>query len=201
MLSIQYILPLIVFCFSTSITPGPNNLMIMLSGINFGLKKSMPHYLGILFGFSAMVILVGVGLGEVFERFPILHTIIKYIGAVYMLYLALQTIRSDPHLKDVASSSKPLTFIQAILFQWVNPKAWVMAIGVVATYTLQNMGILNQILTISLVYFLVGVPCVGTWMISGIALSRFLRNPSHMRKFNWAMGLLLALSIITMLFE
>lgn len=197
----KYLIPLIIFCFSTSITPGPNNLMIMLSGINFGLKRSVPHYLGILFGFSAMIILVGIGLGEIFKQFPELHTVIKYLGAVYMLYLAWQIIRSDPHLKEAKSSKRPLGFFKPALLQWLNPKAWVMTVGVIATYTIQDANMIHQVCIISFIYFLVGIPCVGLWLVSGVALSKFLRNPNHMRKFNWIMGGLLALSILLMIFE
>lgn len=197
----KYLIPLIIFCFSTSITPGPNNLMIMLSGINFGLKRSVPHYLGILFGFSAMIILVGIGLGEVFEQFPQLHPIIKYLGAIYMLYLAWQIIRSDPHLKEAKGSKKPLGFLKPALLQWLNPKAWIMTVGVIAAYTIQDASMMHQIFVISLIYFLIGIPCVGLWLVSGVALSKFLRNPDHMRRFNWVMGALLALSIVLMIFE
>lgn len=198
---LKFYLPLIIFCFSTSITPGPNNLMIMLSGVKFGLKKSMPHYLGIILGFCAMVILVGLGLGEIFTRFPILHQIIKYAGALYMLYLAAKIVMSDPHLAKVSGKDKPLSFFQAVLFQWINPKAWIMAIGSVATYTSISGNMFTQILIIGLVYLLSGIPCTGTWLVGGAALSKYLHNPSHMRKFNWTMGLLLALSILLMLFE
>ena len=197
----KYLVPLIIFCFSTSITPGPNNLMIMLSGINFGLKRSVPHYLGILFGFSAMIILVGIGLGEVFEQFPQLHPIIKYLGAIYMLYLAWQIISSDPHLKEAKGSKKPLGFLKPALLQWLNPKAWIMTVGVIAAYTIQDASMMHQIFVISMIYFLIGIPCVGLWLVSGVALSKFLRNPDHMRRFNWAMGALLALSIVLMIFE
>lgn len=197
----KFYLPLLIFCFSTSITPGPNNLMIMLSGVKFGLKKSMPHYLGIILGFCAMVILVGLGLGAIFTRFPILHEIIKYAGALYMLYLAAKIVMSDPHLTKVSGKDKPLSFFQAVLFQWINPKAWIMAIGSVATYTTISGNMFTQILIIGLVYLLSGIPCTGTWLVCGAALSKYLHNPSHMRKFNWTMGFLLALSILLMFFE
>lgn len=197
----NFYLPLILFCVSTSITPGPNNLLIMLSGVKFGIKRSMPHYFGILVGFSVMVMLVGLGLGEVFTRLPILHQIVKYLGIAYMSYLAFKTILADPHLKHVLGKSKPVTFFQAILFQWVNPKAWMMAIGVIATYTTLSGNLFHQVFIISLIYFIEGIPCVGFWLLGGAALSRYLHNPSHMKKFNWTMGALLALSIIMMMFE
>lgn len=197
----SFFLALLIFCFSTSVTPGPNNLMIMLSGVKFGIKLSMPHYLGILFGFSAMIILVGIGLGEIFTRYPLLHEIIKYFGAAYMLYLAMKTILADPHLAKVKGQAKPLTLIQALLFQWINPKAWIMAIGSVATYTTVTGNMLQQVLLISGTYFLVGIPSVGTWLVGGAALSKYLHNPAHMKRFNLTMGVLLILSIVLMFFE
>ncbi|MDD3266819.1 MAG: LysE family translocator [Burkholderiales bacterium] len=201
MLEIKSLIPLIVFCFSTSITPGPNNLMIMLSGISFGLKRSLPHYFGILCGFAAMGLLLGIGLGHVFEKFPILHIIAKYVGAIYMLYLAWSIATSDPHLKEAKKASKPISFFQAALFQWVNPKTWIILIGVIAAYTTPNLPMIHQVVIILIVYFLIGIFCVGAWLVSGITLRKFLRNPSYMRKFNLTMGALLALSIILMIFE
>lgn len=197
----SFFFALLIFCFSTSITPGPNNLMIMLSGVKFGIKKSLPHYLGILCGFSAMILLVGMGLGEIFTRYPLLHEIIKYLGALYMLYLAMKTILADPHLAKVKGKARPLTFVQAVLFQWINPKAWIMAIGSVATYTTVTGNMLHQVLLISGVYFFVGIPSVGTWLVGGAALSKYLHNPQHMKKFNFTMGGLLILSIVLMFFE
>lgn len=197
----KFLIPLIIFCFSTLITPGPNNLMIMLSGVKFGIKPSLPHYFGIMFGFAFMVFLVGIGLGEVFTRLPILHEIIKYIGAVYMLYLAGKTILSDPHLANVKGKSQPLTFMQAVLFQWVNPKAWVMSIGAIATYTSMSGNVFGQVVVIAIMYLVIGIPCIGTWLVGGAALSRYLHNPKHMRIFNYVMGGLLAFSIILMFFE
>lgn len=196
-----FLLPLIIFCFSTLITPGPNNLMIMLSGVRFGVKRSLPHYLGIVFGFAGMVVLVGLGLGELFTRFPILHQIIKYLGIAYMLYLAIKIIRADPHLATVKARSQPISFINAVLFQWVNPKAWMMAIGSVSAYTTLAGNVFQQVLLIAAVYFIIGIPCIGTWLVSGAALSRYLHNPDNMKKFNYVMGGLLILSIVLMFFE
>lgn len=196
----KFLIPLIIFCFSTLITPGPNNLMIMLSGVCFGVKRSLPHYLGIVFGFAGMVVLVGLGLGELFTQFPILHQIIKYLGIAYMLYLAIKIICAD-HLATVKGRSQPISFINAVLFQWVNPKAWMMAIGSVSAYTTLTGNVFQQILLIAAVYFIIGIPCIGTWLFSGAALSRYLYNPSHMKKFNYVMGGLLILSIVLMFFE
>lgn len=196
----EYYLSLLLFCVSSSITLGPNNLMMLMSGINFGVKRSLPHYFGILFGFSAMVFLVGMGLAGVFAKFPVLHQIIKYIGAIYMLYLAYQIIRSSSSLKEVKSARRPLSFFKAVLFQWVNPKAWVMGIGAVSAFTVINLPMVSQVIIISLIYFLVGVPCIAFWLFGGVAVRRYLNNPRYLQIFNVTMGILLIASIILMLF-
>ncbi|MBP7847273.1 MAG: LysE family translocator [Burkholderiales bacterium] len=194
-------IPLLLFCFSTSITPGPNNIMIMMSGAKFGLLKSFPHYLGICIGFNIMVFLVGLGLGEVFNSLPMLHVIIKYLGTLYMLYLAFSLIRSNSGISGTNERSKPLTFIQAVLFQWINPKAWIMAIGVIATYSLLNVNPVYQSFIISLIFFLVGLPCIGAWFVFGVGISKYLSSHVHMKIFNVTMGVLLIFSIILMFLE
>lgn len=197
----SFYLPLVMFCFSTSITPGPNNLMIMMSGAKFGIRRSFPHYLGICIGFFIMVILVGIGLGEVFNHFPILHLIIKYVGALYMLYLAWKTIRSTSELNTGTAKSRPVSFMQAILFQWINPKAWIMAVGVISAYSVVNVDMLHQALIIAVIYFIIGLPCTGMWFIGGVAVSKYLKTPRHLQYFNLTMGLLLILSILLMFLE
>lgn len=175
--------------------------MIMMSGAKFGIRRSLPHYLGICIGFTLMVALVGLGLGEVFTRLPILHLIIKYVGAFYMLYLASQIIRSTSELKTVSAKNKPLNFIQALLFQWINPKAWIMAIGAISAYSVVNSSMFSQALIIAVVYFIVGLPCIGMWLIGGVGIRRYLKNPKHLHYFNLSMGMLLVLSILLMFLE
>ena len=129
----SFYLPLILFCVSSTVTPGPNNLMLLISSIKFGIRRTFFHYLGICLGFPFMVLVVGLGLESIFASHPKLHLVIKVIGAVYMIWLALKIISSSSYSDE--KNSKPLNFKQAALFQWVNPKAWVMAIGVISTYT------------------------------------------------------------------
>jgi len=154
--------PLFLFCFSTSITPGPNNIMIMTSGLNFGIRRSLPHYLGICIGFPLMVLAVGMGFGSLFVKFPALHEIIKIIGAVYLLYLAWKIARSHSSMKS-DTSKKPFSFLQAAFFQWVNPKAWIMAIGAVSAYTSNSSHMLSQVFIVTLIFLLVVLICVGCW--------------------------------------
>lgn len=122
--------PLALFALVSSITPGPNNIMLASSGLTFGFRRTIPHMLGVNLGFTLMLVLVGLGLGTMFQQLPWLYTVLKYAGAMYLLYLAWKIAMSGP-LESGAQRGRPFTFMQAALFQWVNPKAWVMAVGVI----------------------------------------------------------------------
>ncbi|WP_415891935.1 LysE family translocator [Neptuniibacter sp. PT8_73] len=194
-------LAILVFAISSTVTPGPNNIMIMTSGLNFGVKRSMPHLLGICLGFPLMVVAVGLGFSAVFEKFPIVHEIIKVLGVTYLLYLAWLVASSAPTSMEGDKKSTPLTFMQAALFQWVNPKAWVMATGAIAAYTSQDTTMLLQVMVISLSFFVVSFPCVGVWLVCGSGLKRFLKEAKYQRVFNISMALLLVVSVLPVLNE
>ena len=138
-MSREVLVALCLFAIATSITPGPNNIMLLASGVNFGLRRTLPHTLGISSGFCILLLAVGLGLGFLFTSFPLLQVALKILGSLYMLYLALRiaTSRSFNQKGDQAShkQSRPMTFMEAALFQWVNPKAWVMAISSMSLYT------------------------------------------------------------------
>ena len=189
----EFYLAILLFTATASITPGPNNIMIMASGVNFGVKRSIPHVLGICLGFPVMVIGLGLGLGTIFENFPILHDIIKVLGVAYLLYLAWLIASSSP-FEEAASSAMPLRFDQAVLFQWVNPKAWVMATGAISAYTTVG-DTLAQVLFIAFAFFITAAPSVAVWLIFGAGLKRYLENPRHNRTFNISMALLLIASM------
>jgi len=193
-------LAIILFATSTTVTPGPNNIMIMTSGLNYGVKKSLPHLLGICFGFPAMVIMVGLGLSAVFDVYPLFHEVIKVVGVAYLLYLAWLIASSSPTSLEV-ENSKPLSFIQAALFQWVNPKAWVMATGAISAYTTVSSDLLSQVIFISLAFFIVAFPCVGIWLFFGVGLKKYLNSPKHQKIFNLSMALLLVGSVLPVLKE
>ena len=188
-------LAIFIFAASTTVTPGPNNIMIMTSGLNYGVKNSIPHLLGICFGFPAMVIMVGLGFSVVFEIYPLFHEIIKSLGVVYLLYLSWLIALSSPTSLE-GEKSKPLSFIQAALFQWVNPKAWVMATGAVSAYTSISSDIFSQVIFIALAFFIVTFPCVGIWLVFGAGLKKYLNSPKHQRVFNIFMALILIGSIL-----
>lgn len=188
------------FAFSTTVTPGPNNIMIMSSGVNYGIRASLPHFLGICLGFPFMVLLVGLGFGVVFDRFPNLHQLIKVIGVAYLLWLAWHIASAEPKAIK-RGEKKPFSFWQAVLFQWVNGKAWMMASGAVATYTTVTGNQYIQVFAITLAFLLMAFPCVGVWLVFGSLLRRILSNPLLQRIFNITMGLILVASIVPVLQE
>lgn len=191
-------LALLVFAVSSTGTPGPNNMMILTSGLNFGVRRSIPHLLGICTGVPVMIILLGLGLDQVFRHWPVLFTLIKWLGGSYLLWLAWKIARSTATMEGTANA-KPLNFLQAAAFQWVNPKAWVMCIGAITAFTIQELALLPQVLTIASTFMAVGLICVGTWLVAGSQLQRLISNANHQRLFNSSMAALLAISVIPMM--
>ncbi|RMO69597.1 hypothetical protein ALQ35_03092 [Pseudomonas fluorescens] len=184
-----------LFVIATCVTPGPNNVMLMSSGANFGMGRTLRHVAGINIGFPLMVVAVGLGAGAIFRQYPGLHDGLQVIGAVYLLFLAYQIARSPT--TDLGDPSRqPLGFTGAALFQWVNPKAWVMAVGAVLAYTSPLGGYTLQVFLIALLFFLFGTPCSMVWVFFGQYLRRFLTRPRHLKVFNIAMSLVLVVSLI-----
>ena len=198
-MSPQLLSALVAFCFVSSITPGPNNTMLMASGANFGFRLTMPHMLGVSLGFGFMVLAVGLGLGQVFLHFPILHTVLALGGAAYMLWLAWK-IANASGLAEVGTTGAPMTFLQAAAFQWINPKAWIMGVTAVTTYAPQARYALNIVL-VSLVFVVVNAPCIAGWAGFGVSLRGVLDRPERLRLFNISMALLLVLSLAPLVFE
>lgn len=178
------------FALVTSITPGPNNLMLMASGANFGFRRTIPHMLGVGLGFMFMCMLVGAGLAQVFDLYPIAHDLLKIVSVLYMAWLAWKIANAAPP-SEAQETGTPITFIQAALFQWVNPKAWAMALTAVTVYAPEQTMI--AIVMVALVFGAVNLPAVSSWTILGQQMRRVLTNPARLRVFNWAMaGLLMA---------
>jgi threonine/homoserine/homoserine lactone efflux protein len=190
---------LIVFCFVSSITPGPNNLMLLASGVNFGFRRTIPHMLGVDLGFALMVGLVGVGLDVVFSRFPALLPAMRYAGAAYMLWLAGKLALAGP-IGDAEQRGKPLSFLAAAAFQWINPKAWAIAVSALTAYAVSE-NYTYSLAIVALVFGLVTAPCIALWVLFGTAMRRVLSNPRFVRPFNIAMAALLVLSIIPVFTE
>jgi threonine/homoserine/homoserine lactone efflux protein len=196
---------LFLFTLATSITPGPNNLMIMSSGVNYGFRRSLPHLLGIDIGFALMIIAVGLGISQLFVHVPAVLIWLKIAGIVYLTYLAyrIATSQPTPLVADTSDviQGKPLSFIQAALFQWVNPKAWIMIVGAIVTYTVADISYLLQVAIIALFFLVFGTPCTFVWLGFGTALKRYLASPRHLRIFNIVMASLLLLSLLPVVTE
>lgn len=184
------------YAFVTSITPGPNNTLLLASGAQHGFRLTVPLLLGINLGFAALVLAVGLGLGTVFVAFPLLHELLRYGGVAYLLYLAWK-IASSGASSDGAEQ-KPFTFLQAAAFQWVNPKAWIMAIGAMATYAPSD-GFFRNVLIVTAIFALVNAPCIAAWAAFGASLRVFLRTSRNLRAFNIVMALLLVASLYPIL--
>ncbi len=196
-MTFETLLALATFAFVTSVTPGPNNLMLMASGANFGFRRTVPHMLGIGIGFTLMVALVGIGLAGLFETWPVAHTVLKVVSVAYLLWLATKIAGSSAPTGSQGGNGTPLTFLQAAAFQWVNPKAWAMALTAVTVYAPGRE--LWAVLFVALVFGAINLPSVSTWTLAGQGIRRWLTNPGRLRAFNWTMAGLLVLSMVPML--
>lgn len=190
----ELFLALVAFCAVTLITPGPNNVMLMTSGLNYGFQRSQPHLWGVTLGFAIMVLAVGLGLGAVFAAYPVVYTILKYAGAAYLLYLAWMIAISGPVEDGSAASGTPLTFMQAAAFQWINPKGWVMAVGSVSAYAGIAVFPYNMVV-IAALFCVLGVVSSSLWTALGQSLRRLLTDARAVRIFNAAMALALVASL------
>ncbi|AQQ36082.1 LysE family translocator [Burkholderia cenocepacia] len=182
-----------LFALVTSITPGPNNTMLLASGVNFGFRRTMPHLFGISIGVAILMLCVGFGLGEAFKRLPLLYTILEAASVAYLLYLAWR-IGTSGEVKAHGAKPRPMTFIEAAAFQWVNPKAWMMVLTAATTIRLSADYGMNAA-WMSVVFILIGFPCICLWAAFGLGLRRFLSNPRALRVFNVTMAVLLILSL------
>jgi len=197
-MSTEVFLALLGYAFVTSITPGPNNLMLLASGVNFGFIRTIPHMLGVGIGFFVMLLAVGFGLGAVFTAFPALHLVLKVLGSAYLLYLAWRIATTRSLAKEGKAGTIPMTFLEAAAFQWVNPKAWVMALSAMAIYTNPDRPFLS-IWIVAAAFALVNLPSVSSWAGFGTALRGFLSDPVRLKWFNIAMGVLLVLTLWPMI--
>jgi threonine/homoserine/homoserine lactone efflux protein len=200
MITVQIFAALAVFAFVSSITPGPNNLMLMTSGINFGLRRTVPHMLGVACGFTLMIVLIGLGVMQVIEAVPGSMTVITIISGLYLLYMAWKIATTDTsHARYNAATprSKPFTFLQAALFQWVNPKAWTMALTAISAYAPKSQG-LAGVLLVAGVFGVINLPVTGTWAVMGAKMRRLLGDPVRLKIFNIIAAILLVASLYPM---
>lgn len=192
-MTLEIFTALAAFAFVTSITPGPNNMMLLASGANFGFMRTIPHMLGVGIGFVIMAILVGAGLMQLFDAWPTSYLILKVLSAAYMLWLAWKIAHSASP-EGVAAGAKPMTFLQAALFQWVNPKAWTMALTSITLYAPDRDFL--AVLWVATVFGAINLPTVSLWTILGQKLRLILSNPGRLVAFNWTMAVLLVLSLL-----
>ena len=190
----------ILFAFVTSITPGPNNVMVAASAANHGVRATVPHMLGISLGFGFMVALVGLGLAGPLAASPALHAGLRWAGVAWMLWIAWGMVRADPAAPPGgATVAPPLGVGAAALFQWVNPKAWVLAVVASTAYTTPGRALVGQALLHGTLFALVGWPCFLSWALLGAGAGRVLRSPMQWRVFNATMAGLLVLSMLPLL--
>lgn len=197
-----------LFMLVSSVTPGPNNTMLMASGVHFGFRRTLAHLMGVQLGFGFMVVAVGLGLHTVLAQFPAFYDLVRFAGAAYMVWMAWSLASARPHVAVLAAlddglhsaqdEAKPLGFWGAVLFQWVNPKAWVMAVTIMSAYVPPGAGLL-QIAPLGMLYVALGFPCSSVWVGFGSALRSYLQDPFRMRVFNCSMAAALLLSLYPML--
>ncbi len=192
----QLLIALLGFAFVTSVTPGPNNMMLVASGANFGFQRSIPHMLGISLGHALMVFLVGMGLAGAVQAVPGLLAGMKIVSILYMLWLAWK-IANSAAPGEGKSGGRPFSFLQAAAFQWVNPKAWAMALGATSAYAPD--GSVQSYLIVAVVFASVNLPSVSLWAYAGQKVRRFLSSPPRLRAFNWTMAILLIASLVPVL--
>jgi len=185
---------LLVFVVVTLFTPGPNNAMLMTSGLNFGFRRGLPHLWGVALGSAVMVLAVGVGLGAVFQAYPAVYAVLKYAGALYLLYLAWQIATAGAIEESGDARGRPISFLEAAAFQWLNPKGWVMAVGAVSAYAAVAAFPFNVAL-IAFLFGSLGILSSATWLGFGTGLKRLLTSPRAVRAVNIAMALLLVASL------
>ena len=186
------LLALLLFAFVTSVTPGPNNMMLLASGVNFGFRRTVPHMLGISIGHALMVFLVGMGLAGIFKAWPPALVVLKVASVAYMLWLTWKIAQAGAPGEGRAAA-RPFTFLQAAAFQWVNPKAWAMALGAVSAYVTEPS--VWAYASVAVVFACVNLPSVSVWAGMGQAVRRWLERPGRLRAFNWGMAALLVLSL------
>lgn len=196
-MNIDMIFALVFYALVTSITPGPNNLMLLASGVNFGFVRTIPHLAGISIGFGVMVFCVGFGFAQLFIAFPPLYTAVRIVGALYLVWLAWR-IATASAPSEGKSQGRPMGFLGAAAFQWVNPKAWVMAIGASANYLPADANV-SLVTMVALIFALVNLPCVALWALFGSAVQGWLSSYRNRRIFNIVMAILLIATLYPML--
>jgi threonine/homoserine/homoserine lactone efflux protein len=193
-----WFLGLLGFAIAASVTPGPNNVLVAANAAQHGMRAAVPHAFGIAVGFSAMIVLVGLGLSGVLATITALATLLHWVAFAWLLVLAWQIAVAPP--PGGANARRPFGFVEAILFQWINPKAWLLALSIASAWIRPEAPALPQLLLIGGVFFLVGPPSNLPWALLGTGAARYLATPSRLRAFNVVMAVLLVLSMLPVVF-
>ena len=188
--------PFATYSFVMSITPGPNNVMLTASGATFGFRRTVPHMLGVCFGFSVQLLAVCAGLGVIFTRWPDVQTALRWAGAAYLVYLGWRILRSGE--AKAGRSPKPLTFFEAAVFQFLNPKAWVMTLTAATLFLPRELGLLRACMYMVAVMALINLPCIAVWALFGSSLRGFLAKPAGRAAFNVVMAVALTVTGVAM---
>ena len=191
---------LVTFAFISAFTPGPNNAVLLATGVNHGFRAALPMILGVGIGFPFLILCIGLGLGQIFDNYPWIITVIKVAGTIYMLWLAYKIATSQPSENDSVAATKPLNFIQGCAFQWVNPKAWIMGTYSISAFILPGQFKLGLISVVG-VYLLMGLTSAATWAGFGVALKNLMNDPKWFRIINISLAAALVASIGLMLVE
>ncbi|WOI13434.1 LysE family translocator [Sulfitobacter sp. LC.270.F.C4] len=195
-MSFAILTALLGFAFVATVTPGPNNLMLMASGANFGFRRTLPHMLGIVGGVSVMALLVGAGLMALFDAVPALNLVLKVVSVGYLLWLAFKIATAAP-VEERDAAGRPMTFLQAATFQWVNPKAWAMCLSAITLYAPDRS--LLSVAIVAGAFALVCFPAILVWAWLGTVVRQWLSNTTRLRVFNITMAALLVASLYPVL--
>jgi threonine/homoserine/homoserine lactone efflux protein len=190
------------FALAMSASPGPNNTMVAASAANFGLWRTVPHILGVALGFPAMLVLVSLGAAEVLRASPALEQGLRWVGAAWLLWIAWRIATAAPAApgaEGTGRASRPMGVLEAALFQWVNPKAWLIAAGAIAAYTGSPAGLAAEAGLLAGIFALAAAASLVGWAAIGAGAARLLVRPGAMRAFNRAMAALLVLSLVMVL--
>ncbi len=202
MIDFDWFLALLLFVLVAGFTPGPNNIIALSIGFNYGYKRVIPHILGVTIGFPVMLVLIGTVLYPLMKHFETFYNILKYGSILYIFYLAYKIATSSIDAKELEENKKrPITFFQSLAFQWINPKAWAGALSTVSVYIPAGENFLKGLYIAAFTSAVTIVGAISLWALMGKKIKTLLKNPLHVRVFNYLMAILLIVSVAMMIIE
>lgn len=200
--TLTMLLSIASFTLASVLTPGPNNIMLLSSGLTFGYKQTIPHMIGISLGYPIMIIGVGMGVGAIFDMYPVTITLLKIVGISYLFWMAWHIANAKGQIKtNTKNKIKPFSFIQAASFQWLNPKGWIVAITSTVSFTTNSKYAFYQVLVIALIFFFSSIIACNFWTLGGVYLKKLVKNELHVQIFNITMALLIVASVLPFIFD